>query len=225
MLLLTDLEIFFFFSATIGRFMYGKTDLGLNLSHGFLIYNIRLPQPFYKTCFQNDIILTAPPMWGQMPRMYSIKIISVDFEVTSSKTVRVPSWCSRVRIWHCHCGGLGRCCGLIPGLRSLSLKSRKQKKKKKVFFFFQGKSFYVQPCYSRKNWGCGELSLKCIEQISQDYNPLNTTSKAEGSITLGKEAVTHRQGTENHTEPDLAFVTPGNLKNVAQSLCTQGSNL
>lgn len=32
----------------------------------------------------------------------------------------VPSWCSELRIWWCHCSGPGCCCGAvwIPGLRT-----------------------------------------------------------------------------------------------------------
>ena len=35
-----------------------------------------------------------------------------------SKGLGFPLWCSRLRIWCCHCSRLGRCCGVasIPGL-------------------------------------------------------------------------------------------------------------
>jgi len=42
------------------------------------------------------------------------------YESSSKKLkIGVPLWSKRLRIWHCHCSSLGRCCGmgLIPSLR------------------------------------------------------------------------------------------------------------
>ena len=47
----------------------------------------------------------------------------------------VPWWLSRLRIWHCQCCGLGRCCGVglipIPGVSMCHRHGQKKKKKKK----------------------------------------------------------------------------------------------
>ena len=50
----------------------------------------------------------------------------------------VPLWHSRLKIWHCHCIGYGRCCGegSIPsmGISSLPLVWQKKKKKKRQMY-------------------------------------------------------------------------------------------
>ena len=44
-------------------------------------------------------------------------------------TLGVPRWLSGLRIWHCHCCGLGHCCGsgLIPGLETSACHGSVQK--------------------------------------------------------------------------------------------------
>ena len=43
--------------------------------------------------------------------------------------LRVPWWCSRLRILHCHCHGSGGCCGVdsIPGLGTSAERERERK--------------------------------------------------------------------------------------------------
>ena len=55
-------------------------------------------------------------------------------------TPRLPLWCSRLRIWWCHCSGLGHCCGegSVPGLGiSICQGASKMKKKKQLLSHHQ----------------------------------------------------------------------------------------
>ena len=47
--------------------------------------------------------------------------------------LRLLLWCSRLRIWHCHCSSLDHCrdSGLIPGIGLFTCHRHGQKKKKK----------------------------------------------------------------------------------------------
>ena len=47
-------------------------------------------------------------------------------------------WCSRLRIWHCHCSGLGSCCGKVsvPGLGTSACHGCGQKNKNKIVLLY-----------------------------------------------------------------------------------------
>ena len=68
---------------------------------------------------------------GGKPLFLKGSIVSV---VESTHSVGVPLWCSRLRIWHCHCIGSDRCCGVrsTPGqgtcMRPGVAKTNKQKR-------------------------------------------------------------------------------------------------
>ena len=60
------------------------------------------------------------------------KLCDCTYEVPKKVKFGVPVWCSRLRIWHCHCSGSGRWCGMgsIPGPGTSSCRRRGLKKKK-----------------------------------------------------------------------------------------------
>ena len=75
--------------------------------------------------------------------------------------------------------------------------------------------------------GFREISLKITEQISQVRIITHSTPpvKQRDPSYWGKKVFIYRKGRKNQTESHLAFVILGNLKNAAQTHCTQRSNL
>ena len=93
------------------------------LSRNFIVLTSIFFLPLHFTYFYSTALYTCVSVTHTIPRM----------RWSRDKQRRVPLWCSKLRIWCCHCSGLGHHygLGLLPGLGTSTCHRCSQKKKKK----------------------------------------------------------------------------------------------